>query len=79
MRKNAMEGYVVVATFANPIEADLARASLAAAGIESFLKMEDVGGMLPSLRDSRGIRVLVVAHQADEARTILSDKAETQE
>ncbi len=74
-----MEGFVAVATFVNEVEADLASATLAAAGIESFLKREDVGGMLPALQESRGIQVLVAAEQADEARTILSEQAETQE
>ncbi len=74
-----MEGYVVVATVADEVSAELAQAALAAAGIEAYLRREDVGGMLPALQQSRGIKVLVDAAHADEARTILSSPAQSQE
>ena len=72
-----MEDYVTAATFRNEVEAELAQTALAAAGIESFLKYEDTGGMLPVLQGSEGIEVLVEKKDLEEARAILSEQAET--
>ena len=71
-----MESFEVVATFSSEIEADLARATLAAAGIESFLKRDDAGGMLTPLLQKEGVRLLVSADRAAEARGLLSGTAE---
>jgi hypothetical protein len=70
-----MEGYVPVATFNDKVEADLARATLAAAGIESYLVFEDTGGMMPVLQQSEGVALYVHPEQLEEAKTILSDQA----
>ncbi len=72
-----MEDYVTAATFRNEVEAELAQTALAAAGIQSFLKYEDTGGMLPVLQGSEGIEVLVEKKDIEEARVILSEQAET--
>ena len=71
-----MEDYVSAATFRNEVEAELAQTALAAAGIQSFLKYEDTGGMLPVLQGSEGIEVLVEKKDLQEARAILSEQAE---
>ena len=70
-----MDRYVAAATFVNEVEAELAQATLAAAGIESFLKFEDIGGMLPSLQESEGIQVLVDEKPLVEAQAVLNDQA----
>ena len=70
-----MEGYIPVATYSNEIEAELAQATLAAAGIESFLKYEDTGHMMPPLQQSEGVQVLVDPKNLEEAKTILSSQA----
>ncbi|MBI4811483.1 MAG: DUF2007 domain-containing protein [Ignavibacteriales bacterium] len=67
-----MEGYVVVATFLNEIDAELAQATLAAAGIESFLQYEDTGHMMPVLQQSEGVKILVNPKDLKEAKIILS-------
>lgn len=67
-----MENFVSVATFANEMEADLARATLAAAGIDSYLKLDDSGGMIPALLQSKGVRLLVEEKNREEATTVLS-------
>ena len=69
------ENYISIATFMTEIDAELAQATLAAAGIESYLKYEDTGGMLPFLQQSEGIKVLVDVNLAEEAKTILSSPA----
>jgi len=71
-----MEDYISAATFSNEVEAELAQTALAAAGIQSLLKYEDTGGMLPFLQGSEGIELLVEKQNLDEARSILSEKAE---
>ena len=73
-----MENYVSIATFTNEIEAELAQATRAAASIESFLKYEDMGGMLPALQESGGIKLLVETQNIDEAKAVLTEQA-TQE
>ncbi len=73
-----MENYVVVATFHDEIEARLAQATLAAAEIESYLKFEDTGGMMPVLQQSKGVKVLVDEEHLEEAKTVLSSQAEEQ-
>lgn len=70
--RTIMEGYVVVATFLNEIDAELAQATLAAAGIESFLQYEDTGHMMPVLQQSEGVKILVNPKDLEEAKIILS-------
>lgn len=69
------ETVVPVAFFMNEIEAELAQATLAAAGIESFLKYEDTGGMMPVLLQSEGVALLVSKDQYAEAQTVLTTPA----
>lgn len=69
-----VEGYVPVATFTTQIDAELAQATLAAAGIESFLKYEDTGGMMPVLQQSEGVQLLVDPKDLDEAREVLANE-----
>ncbi|MBI4548719.1 MAG: DUF2007 domain-containing protein [Ignavibacteriae bacterium] len=70
-----MEKYITIATFLNEVEAELAQATLAAAGIESFLKFEDTGGMMPVLQQSEGVKLLVDEKDVEEARIILTSEA----
>ena len=62
---------VVVATFLNQIEADIARSALEAADIESMISADDAGGLRPALRMS-GIRLLVRAEDAKRASELLN-------
>ena len=70
-----MEHYIAVATYSTEIDAELAQATLANAGIESFLKFEDSGGMMPVLQQSEGVKLLIDKKDELEARAILSDEA----
>ncbi len=67
-----MEGYVSVAVFPNEMEAELAQATLAAAGIESFLQLDDTGGMLPVFQQIKGVQLYVEPQFAEEAKMVLS-------
>lgn len=71
-----MASFEIVATFPSEIEAELAQATLSAAGIESFLKYDDAGGMLSSLLQREGVRVLVERTRAAEARGVLEGPSE---
>jgi hypothetical protein len=63
---------VVVHTYASQPEAELARSALVAAGIESMIQADSVGGMRPHVAwASGGFKVLVREEDEDEARDIL--------
>ncbi len=63
---------VTVATFHTPIEAELARTRLEAAGIASFLSNAASVGVMPFLgNDLGGIGLQVSSTDADAAREIL--------
>jgi hypothetical protein len=61
---------VVVGTFLNQIEADMAQGALEAAEIDSMISADDAGGQRPHLWMG-GIRLLVRAEDAAAAREIL--------
>ncbi len=74
-----MEHYEIASTYSTEIEAELAQATLAAAGIESFLKYEDAGGMLAVFQQTGGVKVLVAEEKLAEAKTVLSEQAQQQQ
>ena len=61
---------VVVTTFLNRVDADLAQGALRAHGIESMVSADDAGGVRPSLWMS-GVRLLVRAEDAARAKAVL--------
>jgi|WetSurMetagenome_2_1015567.scaffolds.fasta_scaffold471270_2 hypothetical protein len=67
-----MEGFIVVATFSNEIEAELAQATLSASGIEAYLKYEDTGHMMPVLQQTEGVKLFVSPENLEEAKLILT-------
>ncbi len=62
---------VVVATFLNPIDAELAQGALKAQGIDSMVSADDAGGVRPSLWMG-GVRLLVRAEDARRAKIIIA-------
>ena len=62
---------VVVGTFLNQVEADMARGALEAADIESMISADDAGGLRPHLWMG-GVRLLVRAEDAEQAVRILN-------
>ena len=61
---------VVVGTFLNRIDAELAQGALEAANIKAIVAADDAGGLRPSLWLG-GVRLLVHAEDAKEAGAIL--------
>ncbi len=66
---------VLVATFPNEYEADLAVSWLEAEGIASVVLADDAGGAIPSLQAERGVKVLVTRENEARARDILEKAA----
>jgi putative signal transducing protein len=63
---------VVVGTFNNRQEAELAKGALDAAGIEALVRSDDAGGLRPAMSFSNGVELIVRGEDADEARRILN-------
>ena len=67
---------VVVATFGDRPEADLAVSALDAVGIDSMIRADDGGSMRPHLAWAGvGFQVIVRAEDVDRAREILDTPA----
>jgi Putative prokaryotic signal transducing protein len=66
-----MTELVVVGTFLNQIEADMAQGALEAGDIESMISADDTGGLRPHLWMG-GVRLLVRAEDAEQASKILN-------
>jgi hypothetical protein len=65
---------VVVRTFANRIDAELAQSALEAGDIESMIQADDARGEAPGLW-LRGVKLLVRADDAEQAAEILGPSA----
>ncbi len=70
------EELVVVGTFSDRIEAELAASALEAAGIDSMIRDDDAGGMQPAMGFTSGVELLVRAADASAAGEILEGGSE---
>jgi hypothetical protein len=61
---------LVLRTFLNTFDAELAKSALDAAGIDSMIRADDAGGMRPHLWMG-GVELVVRAEDAEQANTIL--------
>lgn len=69
-----MPEMVVVAKFRNRVEAEMAQTMLSDAGIESYIKADDAGGMVAGMdASSGGAKLLVAADDAEEALDVLAE------
>jgi hypothetical protein len=66
---------IVIRTFGNMFEAEVAQSALEAAGIESLLRADDAGGVQPGLWVGRGVELLVHAEDAGRANEVLETEA----
>ena len=74
-----MDKFISVATFPNEMQALVAQATLSAAEIESYIKIDDAGGMIPALEQSGGVKLLVDEKMLEEAKTVLATSPEQTE
>jgi hypothetical protein len=65
---------VVLRTFLNDIDAQLAKTALEAAEIDSMIRADDAGGMRPHMWISRGVELVVRAEDVERANEILGDE-----
>ena len=65
------EEMVVLKTFSNEIDADLAQQILAESGVTAFVFKDDVGGMEPQLQLTSGVRLIVSSANATRAHRLL--------
>jgi Putative prokaryotic signal transducing protein len=65
---------VVVASFDNELEAELAKGHLEAVGIEAAIVKDDGGGMFPSLQGTEGVQLIVARNDEVRARSSLEEK-----
>ena len=65
---------IVLQTFPNRVEADMAEGALRAAEIDAMVSADDAGGVEPGLW-TQGIRLLVWREDADRAREVLMGSA----
>lgn len=74
-----LDDAIVLQTFPNRIEAEMAAGLLESEGVEAMVVADDAGGAYPSLQFVRGVRLMVAAEDAYRAREILRDMAEAGE
>ena len=67
---------IVLETFSNRIEAEMAAGLLEAEGIEAWVMADDAGGAYPMLQFVRGVRLMVFKEDETRAREILAAMAE---
>ena len=69
-----MSNLVCVKTFADRLQADMARSLLEANGITASVSADDMGGMRPDLAfTSGGVKLFVLDDNADKALTLLGE------
>ena len=64
---------VVIEIFPSSTHARVAAGVLQAAGIPAAVSADDAGGWYPMLQETMGVRLLVPAHLAEEARRVLRE------
>lgn len=69
---------VVIRTFLDHFEADLAHSALEAAGIESMIRSDDCAGLRPHLSMSNGVELVVRGEDADRALEVLTQTAHSE-
>jgi hypothetical protein len=70
-----LDDAVVIETFSNRIEAEMAAGLLEAEGIEAMVMADDAGGTYPMLQFVRGVRLMVFKEDEARAKEILADMA----
>lgn len=73
-----MSATIVLRTFANELEAELAHAVLDAHGIPSVVVRDDGGGAMPWLQVLHPVRLLVRTDDAAEAARLLDEDVEAE-
>jgi hypothetical protein len=75
LRRMRSDDLVVIRTFLNTVDAELARGALESAGIDSMVRADDCGGLRPHLWMG-GVEVLVRGEDAARAAEVLGAEPE---
>lgn len=62
----------VIRTFLNVYEAEMAKGVLEAAGLVSFVRSDDAGGLHPGMWTARGVQLIVRTEDIEEAERVLT-------
>jgi hypothetical protein len=62
---------VVLKTFNNEIDAEMAQQMLHDAGVKAFVSKDDGGGMEPQLQRTMGVRLIVNREDVEPAQQLL--------
>ena len=73
--KNAPEGFAILRTLSNRIDAELIQGLLASRGVDVLVRSDDAGGAYPSLSSVRGVLVMVRDADRERAEEILASAA----
>jgi hypothetical protein len=68
-----------VVSFSNEFEAEIVKAKLSEAGIESVIFHESAGGLYPSLNNAFGIKIFVNLKDADRAKILVEENTGLQD
>ncbi|MEJ2670628.1 MAG: DUF2007 domain-containing protein [Deltaproteobacteria bacterium] len=63
---------IVLETFYNRIEAEIAQGILESEGVEAVIMADDAGGTYPMLQFIRGVKLMVAAEDEGRAKEILA-------
>lgn len=67
--------FVVVAKFSEMMAAEVVAGRIREAGIECAVSSDDAGGMMPSLQQLSGVKLLVPEQDLEKAKAILAEPA----
>ncbi len=62
---------VVIKSFSNETDAEMAYQALEESGVRAFVFKDDAGGMEPHLQRTGGVRLVVTRSDAERARQLL--------
>ena len=62
---------IVIRTFANEVDAEIARQHLETNGVEAYVRKDDCGGMYPWRQEMRGVFLEVLDKDQETATEIL--------
>lgn len=69
-----IDDLVLLATYSNDMDADLAKGHIESAGIEAVIIKDDAGGMLPPLQKTEGVKLMVTRSNSEKATIILQER-----
>jgi putative signal transducing protein len=71
------DGWIVLRTFTNDLEAQAFRSLLEARGLAVLIEVDNCGGMRPHFDYTMGIKLMVPEQDADQARELIQAADQT--